>query len=237
MAIKLDKEGKIIKVTPPEGEYFNVDMLERIVGGWPEPTKIGPTWVILNEDIEKVPENYNEIASNFFRVPVYGDILSVSAQELPPEWDLTTDYDTKWSIDDIDDGFIEALNNNLLSDPFSSPMSGYPNPFFSMQNQELFADYKKEEYFYNPNKPKDPQTSEENYQNFLRQSYDRIVECSSENFKDFVVYEDDMNIVRVKEGEDRLKTINQVLNILVEDEEYEKCAILRDILNKFETAE
>jgi protein-arginine kinase activator protein McsA len=41
--------------------------------------------------------------------------------------------------------------------------------------------------------------------------------------------------VRVNGNENKIKTIQQVIAILVEDEEYEKCAGLRDALEKLET--
>ena len=110
MAIKIDSFGNLSKVEPTGSDYFNVDMLERIVGGWPEPCKIGPIWLIKNEDSEKIFENYNQVASMFFQLPIYGDVMALSALELPPEWDLIDDMDKKYSVEDIDEGFLKSLS-------------------------------------------------------------------------------------------------------------------------------
>lgn len=242
MAVKVNNDGRVERVQPQNGTYFNVDMLEQLVGGWPEPTKVGPIWVIINGDATKGPDNYNEIASNFFQIPIYGAVISLSPLELPPEWDLVDDYDRKFTIDESDEGFIDALQSRMFMDPFNSPMSenfqwdpDFPNvsgmgPMPSMK--EIFGKPKKDEFFYNPNKPKHPETSDENYENFLKDSYAHIIKCSAENFKEFIVYEDQLNVVKVRSKGDRIKTINQVIKALIKDEDYEKCANLRDILEE-----
>ena len=61
MAVKVNNDGSVSRVQPKHGMYFNVDMLEDLVGGWPEPTKVGPVWVILNSDASRKPDNINEI--------------------------------------------------------------------------------------------------------------------------------------------------------------------------------
>ena len=233
MAIKIDCEGNLTKVTPSDGMYFNIDMLERILGGWPEPSKIGPIWVIKNEDASKAGENFNQLASMFFQVPIYGDVLSLSALELPPEWDLVDDLDKKYTIDEIDEGFLKSLSDLALTDYFNDPLFDYKtNPFSSLDSSSYDDFFPKSEYFYNPNKPKHPETEEENFSNFLKDAYRHIVQSYEDGFKDFVVYEDKQNIVKVLKKDDRKLTINQVIDELIIDEEYEKCAILRDILQK-----
>ena len=233
MAIKLDTSGKLVRVTPPEGSYFNVSMLENMVGGWPDPNKIGPIWIIKNDDAEKTQDNYNEIASSYFQSPVYGDILSVSALELPPEWDLVDDLDKKFSVEELDAGFVKAIQDRALSNAFENPMDAFnsADPFVSLYNDRHFDEYPKEEYFYNPFKPKNPQTTHDNYINFLKDSYEFIVDSAKDDFKDFIVYEDDINIVKVRGKENRVETINQVIDLFIEEEDYEKCAVLRDILS------
>lgn len=231
MAIKIDSEGNLTKVTPQDGMYFNVDMLERILGGWPEPSKIGPVWVIKNEDVEKNPENFNQLASMFFQAPIYGDVLSLSALELPPEWDLVDDLDKKFTIDEIDQGFLKSLSDLALTDYFNDPLFDYrTNPFSSLYSNGFEEDVPKSEYFYNPNKPKHPETEEENFTNFLRDAYNHIVKSYEGGFKDFVVYEDKQNIVKVLKKADRKTTIDQVIEELIEIEDYEKCAVLKEIL-------
>lgn len=243
MAIKIDSFGNLNKVSPNTGDYFNVNMLERIVGGWPEPCKIGPIWLIKNEDIDKIFENYNQVASMFFQMPIYGDVMALTALELPPEWDLIDDMDRKYTVKEVDEGFLKSLSDltlstdnifdndgNVISDVYSM------NGFLGDNNenvQDIFGkEYKleKTEYFYNPDKPIHPETSHDNYTNFLKDAYNFIVDSSKEDFKEFVVYEDESNIVKVNKKDDQIKTIDQVMGLLLEEEDYEKCAVLRDIM-------
>ena len=253
MAINIDSFGNLSKVEPTGSDYFNVDMLERIVGGWPEPCKIGPIWLIKNEDSEKIFENYNQVASMFFQLPIYGDVMALSALELPPEWDLIDDVDKKYSVEDIDEGFLKSLSDltlstdnifdnegNVISDKDKGfdtwgdyNLTNYPPD--SATDKDYFGHntpYEKNEYFYNPNKPKHPETSHENYESFLRDAYNFIVDSSKDDFNEFIVYEDDSNVVKVNKEDDRVKTIDQILKLLIEDEDYEKCAVLRDIVEK-----
>lgn len=245
MAIKIDSFGNLSKVEPTGSDYFNVDMLERIVGGWPEPCKIGPIWLIKNEDTEKVFENYNQVASMFFQTPIYGDIMALSALELPPEWDLIDEVDKKYSVKDIDEGFLKSLSDLTLSTDnifdnegnhidieSNSTSSGH---WSYQEGDDYFGKgwlNQKNEYFYNPNKPKHPETSHENYTNFLRDAYNFIVDSSKDNFDEFIVFEDDANIVKVNKREDQVKTIDQIMKLFIDDEDYEKCAVLRDIIEK-----
>ncbi len=238
MAVKVNNDGSVSRVQPKHGMYFNVTMLEDIVGGWPEPTKVGPVWIILNSDASRKPDNINEVASKFFQLPIYGDIVSLSPLELPPEWDLVEDHDRNYTVDESDEGFIDALSNRMLVDPFSMHMGfGLADHWASEDHKDYFGVNginlnNKEEFFYNPNKPKAPETTDDNYKKFLKDSFSHIVNCEKENFKDFIVFEDDVNIVKVRSKDDRIKTINQVIDALIEVEDYEKCAKLKGILDK-----
>jgi len=237
MAIKIDSAGSIKKITPSDGMYFNVDMLERIIGGWPEPNKIGPVWVIKNEDVEKSADNFNQIASMFFQSPIYGDVLSLSALELPPEWDLVDDLDRKFTIDEMDEGFLKSLTDIALTDSTYDPEEGIDweaslDPFSINGEKDYMDNFPKSEYFYNPRKPKHPETEVENFNKFLQDAYSHIVTSYEEGFKDFVVYEDKQNVVKVVTQDDRILTINQVMDELIKEEDYEKCAVLRDILQE-----
>jgi hypothetical protein len=223
MAIKLSKEGTVLKVTPHFKQYFDIAAMEDAVGGWPDPMKIGPIWIIQNENILKSQDNLNELASKFFHIPIYGDILVLSSHELPKEWDLLEDSDSMYTADDIDAGFIKSLSDMAIFEnlyiPYSQPYEpDFVNSFGVQKPQQV-------EYTYSPEKQV---KNDDEFKDFLRNAYDYVI-SSAPDFKNFVVYEDELNVVKVNVKKDMLKTIDQMLEIFVEEESYEKAAKLRDL--------
>lgn len=220
MAIKLSKEGKVLKVSPHFRKYFDISTMEEAVNGWPEPIKIGPIWVIRNESALKSPDNLNDLASRFFHTPIYGDILVLSSHELPKDWDLMEDSDKLYTADEIDAGFVKSLSEMNMFENFHT----LPDELDFTNRLNLFEP-QRIEYTYTPEKQvKD----DDEFKDFLRNAYDHVISYSPD-LKSFIVYEDDTNIVKVKEKKDMLKTIDQMLKIFVEDELYEKAAKLRDL--------
>ena len=223
MAIKLSKDGLVLKIAPHFKQYFDISAMEDAINGWPEPMKIGPIWVIQSENTLKSPDNLNELASQFFHTPIYGDILVVSSHELPKDWDLLEDSDRMYTADEIDAGFMKSLSEMAIFENMYIPYNEPYEPYFV--NSSVSQSIQKVEYTYSPDKCVN---YDEEFKQFLRNAYDYVVLTPTE-FKTLIVYEDEINIVRVKEKTDMIKTINQMMDLFVEDESYEKAAKLRDL--------
>jgi hypothetical protein len=223
MAIKLSKEGTVLKVTPHFKQYFDIASMEDAISGWPEPMKIGPIWVIQNENVLKSPDNLNDLASRFFHIPIYGDVLILSSHELPKEWDLIDDSDLMYTADEIDAGFVKSLSEMAIFENLYIPYNQPYEPDFI--NSAILQKPQQVEYTYSPEKQV---KNDDEFKEFLRNAYTYVISSAPE-FKSFVVYEDELNIVKVNAKKDMLKTIDQMLAIFVEDESYEKAAKLRDL--------
>ena len=87
MAIILSTEKIVRSFRPENGTTFTIDELNDLVGGWVEPFKVGPVWVMQKEKAIN-DSQYNELASFFFEVALYGEIVVVPPQQLPRDWDL-----------------------------------------------------------------------------------------------------------------------------------------------------
>jgi hypothetical protein len=222
MAIKISVDGKISKILPGANKYFSISAMEELVGGWPYPIKVGPVWVIQNEDLIKTGQSINNLASRFFRTNIFGDVLTLSSHELPTDWDLLDDNDKKYTAEEIDAGFIKALTEMTIYEGYQYPIN---TPIVQAEKSP-----EQIEYTYSPEKQK---VFNDEFRDFLKNAFDHVVS----NKKEFVVYEDANNIVKVKGKKDQLKTLEQMLNIFVEEENYEAAAQLRDLKLTIEMAE
>lgn len=215
MAIKISVDGKISKILPGTNNYFDINAMEEIVEGWPYPMKIGPVWVIQNEDLYTTQKNINNLASRFFCRSIFGEVFIVSSHELPPSWDLLDDFDNKYSAEIIDSGFIKAITEMVINENYYLPID------YSYTKNQNFTKKLKNEYIYSP---ENQNKSTDEFKDFLREGIDYI----TSNEKEFVIFEDENNIVRVKGKKDQVKTLEQMLEIFVEEENYEAAAKIRD---------
>jgi len=49
MALKITTENTVKTLRPQNGKTFTIDELNEHVGGWIEPFKVGPVWVVCLE--------------------------------------------------------------------------------------------------------------------------------------------------------------------------------------------
>jgi hypothetical protein len=217
MAVKITSDG-IVKIAAPEGFQFNLDELNSHVDGWIEPLKIGPVWVMYREKSKESGEPLNQVASFFFDVPMYGTVLVVPPQQMPTEWEIMEPSDYKWSSEQIDTGFLTALKNSLLQYKIMNEVLRGMGEEVDKKNPF------KEEWAFRPTDEIDDDLKE-----FFRKSYDSIV-AQEKPADDTLLFEDDNIIVRTLNKEDRHKAIEQMIQYFVEEEEYEKCAKLKKLI-------
>src|SRR5690554_2734055 len=108
MAILIHKSGQLDNIEL-QSETFTIDIMEKIILGHPTPMKKGLYWVISNDEIQKIPENLNIYATNYFNINLYGDILVTTAMELPLEWDIVTEDDKFYKPGELDDILVNEL--------------------------------------------------------------------------------------------------------------------------------
>ena len=214
MAIKITSEA-IVRTVKPEFTQFSLKELNDHVEGWIEPLKIGPIWVMYREKAKEDGEKLNQLATFFFDVPMYGTVMVVPPQQMPEEWDLMEEHDHRYSSDQIDSGFLSALHQALVL-----------NRFIDKPTADELTSFMKEEWSYLPSNEVGEEEKE-----FFRKNYDTLINPNL-NKDDTVLFEDDDIIVKTSNNEDRIKTLQQMIDFFVEEEEYEKCAKLLQVKEK-----
>jgi len=213
MAIKITTEN-VVRIVRPDSRKFNLDELNMHVDDFISPLKIGPIWVMSGESSEANGMEYNEIASFFFGSDFYGDVIVVPPQQLPADWEAMEPSDYRYTAEEIDGGFLLTLQTALVHNRvFGSAKGQYTS---------------KEEWTFTP--PEDTEIDERT-QSFYRQVYDYITE-NPDMFKKNIILQDDEVIVKIDTSEDRKVILQQMLDIFVNEEEYEKCAELKRVIEE-----
>jgi hypothetical protein len=223
MAIILSTEKIVRSFRPENGTTFTIDELNDLVGGWIEPFKVGPVWVMQKEKSAK-NSLYNELASMFFEVALYGEVLVVPPQQLPREWDLMEYEDQFITAEMVDNGMLISLQNALALKKLQQENPSWninPIEFFNSQ----FNFTPKEEYNYDP--PTDEFQIDEGTAEFLEKVYNYITSAPLQ-FRNGVLLDESRVIVRTKK--ENLKTVLQIIKgMYLESEQYEKCAALQQL--------
>lgn len=214
MAIKITSDA-IVRTIKPTHQQFSLNELNDHVDGWIEPLKIGPIWVMYKEKAKENGEPLNQIASFFFDVAMHGTVMIVPPQQMPVEWDLMEDTDYRYSSDQVDTGFLSALHQALIF-----------NRFMDKPTMEELDSFMKEEWSYQPSEEIGDEEKD-----FFRKVYDTLIKQNLKK-EDTVLFEDEDIVVKTTSNEDRIKTIQQMIDYFVEEEEYEKCARLLEVKEK-----
>ena len=219
MAIKITIDG-IVKTVPPFKSYFNLQEIEDCVGGFIEPVKIGPVWVMYTEESKTEKQPLNAVASNFFDISIYGNVLVVPPQQLPLDWDIMDDEDYKYTSREVEEGFLIALQRSLIQNMQFRGIIGESTDY------QLFD--MREEFLYSP--PETLSQDDENTRDFYRQVCEKKLDV--EKLKaDGIILEESEVVIRIKEHSDKVKCLEQMIEFHLETENYEKCAEIQNAMN------
>jgi hypothetical protein len=215
MAIKITADA-IVKMIRPKDQHFSLDELNDHVNGWIEPLKVGPVWVVYREKSKENGEPLNQVASFFFDVAIYGTVLVIPPQQMPIEWDLLEPADLQYSSDQVDTGFLSALQGALV----------YNRVFGATNIVSQNSVIRKQEWSFKPSDAIDEETAE-----FFNKAYESIVKIRKDN--ENVLFEDETLVVKTSSTEDKVKTIKQMIDYFVQSEDYEKCAELQKLVKEY----
>ena len=227
MAIKLSVDKIVRSFRPENGPVFTIDELNDKVGGWVEPFKVGPVWVMYQEGSKEHGEPINDLASFFFDMALYGEVIVVPPQQLPREWDLMEYEDQFITADMVDSGFMLSLQNALMLKRMRDENPGLvidPAEYFNSQFNVL----PKEEFVYELSKDI---ALDETTKEFLGRVYEYIIKAPTQ-FNRGVLLEDSDVIIRASEL-DRKTVLEMIKGICLEKEEYEKCAVIQKLVDKY----
>ncbi len=206
---------------PKSGSTFTIDELNDEVGGWIEPFRVGPIWVMYLEKADRKGKQFNFLASHFFDLSLYGEVLVVPPQQMPAEWGAMEEGDEHYTADMIDSAFLLSLQNSILLAKMKEQVPGFvvdPAEFFSSK----FNVKPKEEYTYDP-----PEDTDENTRDFLDQVYGYISKSPAQ-FRKGVLLDGPEVIIRAEQNKLK-KVLKMMTDMYIETEEYEKCAVIREL--------
>lgn len=225
MAVLITLDNIVKMVRPKNERSFELDELNQIVGGWIDPFKVGPVWVMQKEESSDEFAEMNKIASDFFDVALYGQVLVVPSQQLPADWGLSDDQDKFLSAEMVDSGLLLSLKTSI---EYSKMKEEMPPLYAGMSPGEYFSHRylvpEKEEFVYNPDSDVDLNPD---LIKFLNSSFEFIKKAPMQ-FKNGVILEDEDLIVRTP-PENRKTVLEIMMNMFLENEEYEKCAEIQKL--------
>jgi hypothetical protein len=226
MAIKITTDNMVKTFRPSNGMTFNIDELNDQVDGWIEPFKIGPVWVMYKEKAKDKGYPQNELASFFFDVALYGEVLVVPSQQLPSDWS-DDEVQNGITADMVDSGFLLSLQNSLALKKMREANLGLevtPEEFF---NAQFAVPNPREEYLY---EPPTLEHIDENTEDFLTKVYDYISRNPLQFTKGVIL--DEGNVIIRTSKADLEKVLTLLTRLYIETEEYEKCAVIKHLQEK-----
>lgn len=223
MAIKITTDSIVKPIRPDNSKIFTIDELNGQVGDWIDPFKVGPVWVMSAENSKKNDAPKNELASFFFEVALYGDVLIVPPQQLPSDWDLPEDEDMRISSDMVDSGFLLSLQNAIMVKKIRDANPGM-NVDSMYYFNEKFNEQPKEEYMYDP--PTD-QNIDSNTADFFEKVYEFMTKAPAQFKKGILLEETQVTIITQKENLKKILTMMK--GMYLESEEYEKCSVIQQV--------
>lgn len=212
MAIKISTDS-ILNRVKKDGSKFELEEFESIVKGHTDPFKIGNAWIVYTEKNGK--NSLNEIATLLFGVPVYGDVLVVPPQQMPEVFQI--DEENDYTVDQFDLGFLYNAKETLRVSKSIEEDEDY-----------LYDTDEKVEWLYKPENI----IVDENTKMVFIDSWHYLKENNFETLKtERKFYEDDQIYLIASNDHDVDHYLNALLKFFQEEEEYEICAELRDVIN------
>lgn len=248
MAILIENDGKIEK-RKPKGFVYDTQDLKKIFGEYFQLTDMG-MFIVVSHDASKTSA-LNNVASLFLRYPVYGIVLLISGSELSNDFPIKTKENMKYSSKDFDEGTLNLIQETLMT--YQAVMYNETKNQGQGQNKEgKILKYKQnDEVKVPPNKylliidPKklknqlktigeDSEEAEFN-KTFYLSSFDKIKKAYENNIKlsKLILFEADEYVISFNKYEIP-ESLKIMLQFFTETEDFEKCALLRDVIKKEE---
>lgn len=216
-------------------------------------------WYFYNKDIKHTQDNLNIIATKFGIENIYGDAIFLSPiqiiETMFDECDIDDiEYTFDYEANFVDTGFVTTLVKiitefDVLKSADESFIINYANlligfvgdiikePKLYKQEKDYKQNIRNERVAYIPNMDISEFDEEagEQIKDFLRGACDNIITKNKLPYDHLLMYEgvneesfNNISIV-VDDYNDKLITLEQIINILIEDEDYDNAAKIRDI--------
>lgn len=234
MAVKIEIDGFIKRVKSKGSVFKNKDLLQVFPDGF-QFIDMGVFIVVAND--KAVVSNINKVASLFLRYAVYGEILMLSGKELPDSLFITAE-NSKFSPKESDDGIINLLQETLIT--FKAITEEDDNMIGRQDNfqHSIFSESKKQLLIIDPNKLKGnieiSETDEEDefIDQFYKSAFKKLSK-RSEDLNKIILFEEQTYIIKFPTGK-VIETLQVMLDHYIETEDYEKSAVIRDVIKENE---
>lgn len=236
MAVKITTSGFLTIDRPIE--KYSIDRIAEVLqteSKYVMMEDMGVFVLAVDTDPTKI---LNSVSSLYFRFAVFGHSLVISGKELPEDNQFISDENTKFEINDFESGLLSSIRDTL--ETYQLIMGGditqeaymrNPNPTQGDVPQDSYPT--KKLYYFDPMRKCDISDEEKQFINeFYLHAVDILKNIPiGRTIEDLVIYEDPEVIIKFKP--DAIKeTLNTMMAYYLENEEYEKCAVIRDVIEK-----
>lgn len=233
MALKITTEG-YLKIERPIGEIFTVNEMSDLLRTDVDYVKFVDmgTFILV---VDGAPERtMNFVGSLYFRFGIFGNLLVISGNEIDKKSPIVSTENTKWAVDELEAGMIKNIKDVLniykmvMTNEEQSQSSVPPNAVPAKQTEKKTKG--KTVYHFDPEKEGEMSEDELQFtEQFYQNAYKALKHVKNIDVSNIVLYEDYEVIIKFIPGKVK-KTINDMINYFSSIEEYEKCAVLRDIV-------
>ncbi|MCK9574528.1 MAG: hypothetical protein WC979_01340 [Candidatus Pacearchaeota archaeon] len=236
MAVKITVDG-YLNVEHPHNERYTIKGVANSLETDEDSIKFADMGTfIIATDMSKERE-LNSVGSLYFRFAVFGNILIMSARELPEGSPIATAENGKYDIPELEAGIIKSIKNALyLYKQVMNDDVDAQEEFEKVSNKlkEKIKSTKSEKtvYQFDPDKEGDIDDNEAEFiTTFYTRAFDAIKDRKRIDINKLVLFEDSDVVIKFMPGKVK-KTLSDMMTYFSELEDYEKCAVIRDITKK-----
>lgn len=200
-------------------------------------SEIPNSWCLWGERIppDKMSDEYNQFASEIVDADIYSPITIIHDSEINPSWGLT-DPVIHYNYPDFRDityRFFEEIAKIMMEENVQNNKGedGQVKNSHLIVIEQVGVHDKKVIYRFDLNKQTEEFLIPSNFESFANKIYDFLVE-SYDDGDIFVIYADKNIIVQVDDHQVK-SVVKKIISVLQGREEYEKCSILKGILNRW----
>lgn len=229
MAVKISTDG-FLNVHRPLQKNFSIDDMSSIIITDKEKLQFVDIGIFVLVIDCATNRTMNSVGSLYFRFPIFGNLLILSANELPEETLIKTDENSKYTTDELESGIIKSIKDvlttykMLMSTNTKNALNNLQS-FDESNSQESYTPTKRIFYF-NPDNEGEITKEEESFiETFYLNVFETIKGINHHNIANIKLYEDIDCVIMFMPGM-ICKTIDNIIDYFTKKEEYEKCAIL-----------
>lgn len=186
---------------------LHINQISTMLQGIVNPFFVGLTWVFVNANGQRMLLPYNKKMSEEFGIDIFGDVVIANPNELTPEFFCSKEL-------------VEFMKN-MVQSKMIKESEVVLDPGQMLNNQE--------------STPTDDELDKQWLNIFSNNAYNRIMSCNTiqEFTKDFIIYKDNERIIQIPETDKlkRIEVLNKIIDHFAETEEYEKCKIIKNVIN------